>query len=216
MDLNITLIEKHKRRSKADQLNRSFICGCGKSYLSYPALYTHIKTKHNGSNPIGTISSSISASKKRGRPKKPFESPINTNKILVDLDMFGGSSDAKSELVDSPLYNSIVQWEKVSDCKENHIKRDDAFALYLLDTAKVVDPSRFHLIVKFVENFRNCIEKIEDEETNKIPEWMENFIQNYIPLNIPSFDRSLAMKLAVHFSQWLLSKRLTDIKLALI
>ena len=24
----------------------NFICKCGKSYLSYPALYTHIKTKH--------------------------------------------------------------------------------------------------------------------------------------------------------------------------
>ena len=23
-------------------------CNCGKSYLSYPALYTHVKTKHNG------------------------------------------------------------------------------------------------------------------------------------------------------------------------
>ena len=42
---------KHKRRSKNDNQGRNFRCGCGKKYLSYPALYTHIKTKHNGTTP---------------------------------------------------------------------------------------------------------------------------------------------------------------------
>lgn len=27
---------------------RKFKCGCGKAYLSYPALYTHIKINHGG------------------------------------------------------------------------------------------------------------------------------------------------------------------------
>lgn len=27
---------------------REFICSCGKSYLSYAALFTHIKQKHEG------------------------------------------------------------------------------------------------------------------------------------------------------------------------
>jgi len=34
---------KSKRRSKNDDQGRDFVCGCGKKYLSYPALYTHIK-----------------------------------------------------------------------------------------------------------------------------------------------------------------------------
>ena len=34
---------KTKRRSKKDKNDRNFVCGCGKKYLSYPALYTHIK-----------------------------------------------------------------------------------------------------------------------------------------------------------------------------
>ena len=34
------------RRSRKDEEGRDFQCGCGKRYLSYPALYTHIKTKH--------------------------------------------------------------------------------------------------------------------------------------------------------------------------
>jgi hypothetical protein len=32
-----------RRRARNDPNNRDFICACGKSYLSYPALYTHIK-----------------------------------------------------------------------------------------------------------------------------------------------------------------------------
>lgn len=40
--------EKRKRRPRSDEDGRNFSCNCGKSYLSYPALYTHIRTKHNG------------------------------------------------------------------------------------------------------------------------------------------------------------------------
>ncbi len=42
---------KRKRRSRDDPMERNYICNCGKSYLSYPALYTHIKTKHQGQAP---------------------------------------------------------------------------------------------------------------------------------------------------------------------
>lgn len=31
-----------------DSNNRQFICACGKNYLSYAALFTHIKQKHEG------------------------------------------------------------------------------------------------------------------------------------------------------------------------
>jgi len=56
---------KRKRRAKNDGAARDFICGCGKSYLSYPALYTHLKQKHDGNIPLGTTR----GVKIRGRPK---------------------------------------------------------------------------------------------------------------------------------------------------
>lgn len=37
-----------RRRARNDPNNRDYQCPCGKSYLSYPALYTHIKQKHEG------------------------------------------------------------------------------------------------------------------------------------------------------------------------
>lgn len=61
----MTAESKIKRRSKKDNLDRDFLCGCGKQYLSYPALYTHIKTKHNGVEPSGTIKPNLVKSKAR-------------------------------------------------------------------------------------------------------------------------------------------------------
>lgn len=54
--------KKGHRRSKNDTEGRTYKCKlCGKSYLSYPALYTHSKQKHNTCNTSG---------RGRGRPKK--------------------------------------------------------------------------------------------------------------------------------------------------
>jgi len=58
-----------KRRRRGDAGERNYTCGCGKSYLSYPALYTHIKTKHNGITPSGTSQPSGNGKSNRGRPK---------------------------------------------------------------------------------------------------------------------------------------------------
>lgn len=48
--------KKRERRSKEAGTDRNYICGCGRSYLSYAALYTHAKTKHEGIFPEGTTS----------------------------------------------------------------------------------------------------------------------------------------------------------------
>jgi len=63
---------KGKRRSKWDKILRNYVCGCGKQYLSHPALYTHIKTKHDGIQPPGTKNCFPLKLNKRGRPKKVF------------------------------------------------------------------------------------------------------------------------------------------------
>ena len=41
--------EEKVRKTRKDKEGRKYICGaCKLGYLSYPALYTHIKTKHKG------------------------------------------------------------------------------------------------------------------------------------------------------------------------
>jgi hypothetical protein len=50
------LVIKNKRRTRDESTNdRNYTCGCGKSYLSYPALYLHLKNKHGGKPPSGTL-----------------------------------------------------------------------------------------------------------------------------------------------------------------
>ena len=63
---------KQRRRTRNDLQNRDFTCGCGKSYLSYPALYTHLKQKHKGIQPEGTILPPTNGKGARGRPKVIF------------------------------------------------------------------------------------------------------------------------------------------------
>lgn len=64
-----------KRATKKESDIRNYKCSyCDKSYLSYPALYTHCKQKHNTNNHSG---------RNRGRPKKD-QSEINTEKNKYD------------------------------------------------------------------------------------------------------------------------------------
>lgn len=60
---------KRKRRSKNEVEGRSFVCECGKSYLSQPALTNHRKTKHDFDK--------NTEKRGRGRPKKNVINLIN-------------------------------------------------------------------------------------------------------------------------------------------
>lgn len=69
--------EEHKKRKRATKKEsdvRNYKCDqCDKSYLSYPALYTHCKQKHNTNNHSG---------RNRGRPKK------ETNEAASDKNLY--------------------------------------------------------------------------------------------------------------------------------
>lgn len=88
-----------KRRSKSEVEGRNFECKlCNKSYLSYPALYTHYKLKHNTNNSSG---------RGRGRPKKePNENEVEKSKYNpTNLTFFSkeertGKTDPKEEIND--------------------------------------------------------------------------------------------------------------------
>lgn len=41
-------MSQEDRQRGSEQAPRPYGCPCGKDYLSYPALYTHVRTKHEG------------------------------------------------------------------------------------------------------------------------------------------------------------------------
>ena len=60
---------RSKRRSKNDLDGRDYKCSfCTKTYLSYPALYTHMKTKHSSGSDSQQLL--LNSGRGRGRPKK--------------------------------------------------------------------------------------------------------------------------------------------------
>lgn len=42
------IVDTHRKSKLSSAGKRDFGCPCGKTYLSYPALFTHVKQKHNG------------------------------------------------------------------------------------------------------------------------------------------------------------------------
>jgi len=76
---------QRKRRTKDEASKRDFICGCGRSYVSYPAIYLHIKNKHNSIRPPDTIipENDEKEKVKRGRPKKEKEDPTENVEPIV-------------------------------------------------------------------------------------------------------------------------------------
>ena len=81
---NLIKTEK-RRRTRNDFINRNFVCGCGKSYLSYPALYTHLKQKHEGIQPAGTILPHV---KFTSRAKNPVKYHLFTKKTILYKNIF--------------------------------------------------------------------------------------------------------------------------------
>jgi hypothetical protein len=60
------------QKSGTSTSSPKYLCGCGKTYTSYPAFSTHRKMKHENINIEGTILPKINTSK-RGRPSYQFK-----------------------------------------------------------------------------------------------------------------------------------------------
>jgi len=116
---------KQKRRSKNDSNGRDYVCGCGKTYLSYPALYTHIKTKHNGKTPDGTNANQVQNGKGRGRPRKNFlinEDILKRRQIRAESGL-----DEKFELKELMKKDSKIN--SLDENEETYFKLYDSLGL---------------------------------------------------------------------------------------
>ena len=131
-----TLNEKKKRRSKKDSEGRSHTCECGKSYLSYQALYTHRRSKHADPDKFDQ-----DLKKKRGRPK-------GARSLL-------SSYDPASPLGEHVLAERIVKW---TESKKNPCC-DDVFAEFLIEKAKFLSKKDYRNIAYSTTNLRTCINK---------------------------------------------------------
>ena len=99
--------KRAKRRSKNDLQGRDFKCSfCSKTYLSYPALYTHMKTKHS-TGPDGQ-QLLLNSGRGRGRPKKNAGRVTTINPEAEDyfktLDKGGGPTDVMNGIEEAIMF----------------------------------------------------------------------------------------------------------------
>lgn len=156
---------KQKRRSKNDCKGRDYQCGCGKTYLSYPALYTHIKTKHHGKTPDGTNANQIQNKiKGRGRPRKNFLNHDDTGKkreMLLDGDIDELHPDLKEFYGKSSL--TSYDFIKKQDVYLNvySMYREDEESDYEYEFKDVFPPSALAPIYGLTNSYNELYKSIE-------------------------------------------------------
>lgn len=160
--------KKRERRHKDENSQRNYICGCRKRYLSYAALYTHAKTKHNGIFPEGTTTLH---KKRQGRPKKDewcalkinaeYQKTSDFNKdFLHYLDMIPGAKaeteGQQTDLVDffpKELFREARAYQAIL-AKVEQIRKD------LIDNYGTNFLSQIDIIIYEINNAKslNCNE----------------------------------------------------------
>ena len=188
-----------KRRSKTEIEGRTFECKlCNKRYLSYPALYTHCKQKHNTNNSSG---------RGRGRPKKEgleleteknkfnpvnhtyFSKEERTGKTepteinnCVDeafSEIYSESHKSRNELRAMKSYNSVDQHpflnkfkNDIHDINKNmlneHEITDKVLIYYLNKMSQFCNPTYFTKLIKFVTLFREHVNNFNIEKVDEI------------------------------------------------
>lgn len=184
--------KKHlKRRSKREVEGRNYICKlCSKSYLSYPALYTHYRQKHNTNNSSG---------RGRGRPKKLvdvndeknqynpqnstfFSKEERTGKTDPEKEINNCIDEAFTDLYDPEkknridersikFYNSVDEHPFLRKFKndshdinkmlgDEHELADLVLIEYLNKMSIFCNPKYYVKLIKFVTLFREHVNKV--------------------------------------------------------
>lgn len=151
--------EEHKKRKRATKKEsdvRNFKCPqCDKSYLSYPALYTHCKQKHNTNNHSG---------RNRGRPKK------DPNEMTADKNLYDPQTPA---FFQKEGRNGNTPVEKINECALNAFKfiyesnKDDVKKRLMKEYNKIEEHP---FLGNFINDEHNVDVVIEDEKkpTDKV------------------------------------------------
>ena len=128
-----TIKIKGKRRSKNETEGRNYKCSqCERTYLSYPALYTHIKTKHSvqGEAPM-------TSGRGRGRPKKSLtrEQRVDPTSVLYfrTEEHKGGPTAVIYKFKDA--YDILFSSVKKYNSFENHKLYVELYKLHIKNVA---------------------------------------------------------------------------------
>lgn len=196
--MNLVTKAKRRPRTKRDALPRNFICGCGLSYFVYASLHTHIKGKHQGEVPEGTISGS--GKQKRGRPKK-----CHVVRPQEGIQLANRAKSPEKKIIDHQMGLSLY---------ELYPSFDYIMDLYLKDVSNTVDLYSLRVLEIFTSQLRNYVEMQTRQgaairsmcgsfSCEGFSALIDNFIEEYLPQHCPILDRKSAQMVALHLDRWL-------------
>jgi hypothetical protein len=178
---------KSKRRSKNEQEGRTYRCEfCHKAYLSYPALYTHKKTKHlpNGNGKgRGRPKCAIKRSRSKFRyiefnPERfdYFSHPERTGEVkdfkrcveMVYSQLYNNNVKIEADslpklkhygkILCHPLYNILLKMDPKNMKDMNEESRcDEVFADYIMKISFLCHDSLFIKILRFLTIYRDFL-----------------------------------------------------------
>lgn len=198
-----------KRRSKVEKEGRVHFCTCGKSYLSYQALYTHKRTKH--SVPQKTEQNDNIG--KRGRPKKSSETHYDPILLITNPTI-------------SEKLKNFTEFTEPVTC-------DEIFTEFLYEKSKIYCKKDYKRLVNSIISLRNCVNKYYEEQEHcpkfhnseeytvirnsaYLPTISNVYILKYLPeLNI-EYDLKHEVEFLLEFCKWLEDKHYTEYELSMV
>lgn len=218
-----------KRRTKLDSSERVFKCGCGKNYLSYPALYTHVKQKHDGTPPEGSTAPGAKPMKARGRPKQSrSERTPDEEAFYSQHDFSGGPADPMTgcpQELRAVLEKESGELGPESTCRE-------VFAEYLKEVALKVKQDSLQVFAGFLEALLACLDAkgwtlpgeppaVQESFTTvrsaqRVPDIANFFVTDFLVGRKSELARPMVVELMLHLCRWLYAQRFTAFKLALL
>ena len=243
--INLNEKKEKEKIKKLKNVGKNFSCQCGKSYLSLPALYTHIKTKH----PELCVGNHIRG---RGRARKyPSKSDdFETTKYEPFFNKTERSSNEKGEIdtipivqevfkniyespssnklfskpktyKDNPILENLVSKKNVENKKKEEKSCDDVFYEYLFSFMNKTNKKYFALMLKFILLFRECYYLNKKISENNSPEGLPDLCNEFYEfIECNTFfenheDKSEIIELIQHFCIWLYKNQYTKSKLSL-
>lgn len=236
-------MKKIEIEMKINGLSSIYNCKiCGKSYLSYPALFTHNKNKHKDVL--------IKSDRGRGRPKKEnqevavneipspynleyFNYPLRQGEmtkeectlaikeifIELDIDIFKAKYENPEEY---PLY-VLINNPKLFEKEIEDFSIDEVFVKYLLTISQLTNKEFFKRIGKYVLLYREYINLMKNDSkytsTNNaedVPDICNDFIVNYIYKNDSKygFSKNEIADFTINLCNWMFDSDFTCSKLS--
>ena len=226
-----------KRRSKSEVEGRTHQCKlCNKSYLSYPALYTHYKLKHNTNNSSG----------KEERTGKTETSEISGCIDEVFSELYSEEYRRRNESRKMKNYLTVEEHPflnkfklDIHDTNKNVINEKEKADIVLIDylnkMSMFCNKEYYTKLIKFVTLFREHVNIYHSENNNAefgkveytavkdaedVPDCSNEFITDFLLPdendNDFGFSKDEAIDLTQNVCYWMYENNFTCSKLSLI